>query len=402
MHKKLLAVAVVSALGAPVLVQAQTSTVQIYGRFYMEYSYVDQGQRAAAFAGPSIGSANNIDVLQQPGSNIGFKGEEKLGGGLSAWFQCESSADFRGVNQEGWCGRNSALGMKGGFGNVFIGRWDTPVKRIYGPLNVGANISGIWGNGSVVGGGAGSQIGPATRAVMLSRRQSNMINYDSPVFGGFQLMTGFSTAQTPGTASTSGATNSKSRLLSIGAKYSAGPLFVGAGYSRHKDFGGGGAPAVTGGDTSDDVWIIGAAYTWGPVRVGGFYTRQELEPTTTTKSKIDAWKLGVDWKIVGPHGLRASYSKVDDVEGSSTVAIAGSGGVFRPAAIVAGAPSNSGADLMTIRYVYTFSKRTEFNLGYAKLDNDPNAAYRLRSDATGLVAGGNNEDAWGISLSHRF
>lgn len=139
MQKKLLAVAIAGAFGAPALALAQSSTVQIYGTLYVEYSFVDQPRNAANTA-----DLTKTDFLQTPGSSIGFKGEEKLGGGLSAWFQCESSADPRGQNGDGFCTRNSALGLKGGFGNVFIGNWDSPFKRTISPTNVGGNDTGIF------------------------------------------------------------------------------------------------------------------------------------------------------------------------------------------------------------------------------------------------------------------
>src|SRR5690606_27635528 len=121
MQKKLIAVAVAGALAAPAAALAQ-STVQVYGTAYMEWGFINQGpDNTAAPFDPA-----NADVLQAPGSAVGFKGEEKLGGGMSAWFQCESSADLRGVNQNGFCSRNSAVGLKGSFGNAFIGIWDTP------------------------------------------------------------------------------------------------------------------------------------------------------------------------------------------------------------------------------------------------------------------------------------
>ena len=43
MQKKLLAIAVAGALGAPAVAVAQSSTVQIFGTLYIEYSYADQG-----------------------------------------------------------------------------------------------------------------------------------------------------------------------------------------------------------------------------------------------------------------------------------------------------------------------------------------------------------------------
>jgi len=134
MNKKLMAVAVAGAFVTPALVFAQTATVQVYGKATVEYGYADQGS-----------GRPDTDIFQTPGgSSVGFKGQEQLGGGLSAWFQCESSADIRGMNQDGFCGRNSAIGLKGGWGNVFFGRWDTPFKRATIGM-VGAGDTGLLG-----------------------------------------------------------------------------------------------------------------------------------------------------------------------------------------------------------------------------------------------------------------
>ena len=397
MQKKLLAVAVAGALGVPAVALAQTSTVQIYGTMYVEYSFADQGSSSAA----GLPALSDTDFLQTPGSNIGFKGEEKLGGGLSAWFQCESTADPRGQSQDGWCSRNSALGLKGGFGNLFVGNWDTPFKRTQGPGQVGSNDTGIWGSSFLLTGGSTTTAVGGTRG-SFRRRQQNSINYDTPRFGGFQGMASFTSAQTS-TATLDAASNNKPRVMSIGGQYSAGPIYVGAAYERHDEYNGAGRNA------DDDGWHISAAYTWGPVRFGGTYTRQEFDTGTTgapTNSKVKAFQLGVDWKIVGPHGLRAAYIKADDVSGTpGAPAVAGSGSI-RPGVPAAGLPNDTGADMWQIRYVYTFSKRTEFNFGYVKLDNDGNAVtgggvYTL-GGLGAAVAPGNNQDAWALSLRHRF
>ena len=168
------------------------------------------------------------------------------------------------------------------------------------------------------------------------------------------------------TATTDGAGNGKPRVLSIAGQYSAGPIYVSAGYEQHDEFAGPNAP---GSDQEDKGFHIGAAYTWGPVRFGGQWTRQEFDTTRTLSSKVDAWHVGVDWRIVGPHGLRAYYTKAGDMKGDvGAPAIGGANQTTRPA--VGG---DTGADLFGIRYVYTFSKRTEFTFGYVKLDNDGNA-----------------------------
>lgn len=295
--------------------------------------------------------------------------------------------------------------MKGGFGNLFFGCWDTALKRTSGPAMVGSAAAGAFGSSYLLFAGTTSNIGNSTRA-NFHRRQSNMVNYDSPTFGGFQVMAGFSTGQAGGagpvgTAATTSAANAKPRVLSLAAQYSARPIYVAPGYERHNEFGPPGTLGVGGAaDLDDKGWFVGATYTWGPVRFGGLYTKQELEASATTESKISAWQLGVDWKIVGPHGLRAAYTKADDVEGNSTVAVAGTNAI-RPAALIGGTAGNTGATQRQARYVYTFSKRTEFNFGYVKLDNDTQGTYTL-GGVTAPVVGGNNQDAWVGSLRHRF
>src|SRR5688500_17219782 len=189
MHKKVIALAVAGVLGAPAISLAQTSIVQVFGTMYVEYSYADQGQYPLAGVPGGFAERSNADFIQTPGSEIGFKGEEKLGGGLSAWFQCTSTADPRGMNQDGWCSRNSALGLKGGFGNVFIGNWDAPFKRTISPGNVGGNDTGIWGTAFLLTGGSTTTAWPGGQTAggggnggrgIFKRRQNSLVTYDSP------------------------------------------------------------------------------------------------------------------------------------------------------------------------------------------------------------------------------
>ncbi|HEX2826600.1 MAG TPA: porin [Burkholderiales bacterium] len=394
MQKKLLAVALAGAFGAPAVALAQSSTVQVFGTLYVEYTVrADQGNSSAA-GNPS---RSNADFIQTPGSEIGFKGEEKLGGGLSAWFQCASTADPRGQSQNGWCGRNSALGFKGGFGNVFIGNWDTPFKRTISPTVVGGNDTGIFGTAFLLTADSTTDAVGANR-LNFKKRQNNLITYDSPTFAGFQVMAAF-TSSGPSTGTLEAATNNKPRVLSIGGQYSAGPLYVSAGFEQHRDYAGAGGPD----SSKDNGWHVGAAYTWGPVRFGGQYTEQRFD-TVAGDVKAKAWHVGVDWNIVGPHGLRAAFTQARDMSGpagfagvnGSFVGGAASGAGYRPA------PGNdTGADMFQIRYVYTFSKRTEFTAGYVRLNNDNNAGYRL-GGLGASIQNGQNEDAFAFAVRHTF
>ena len=143
MNKKVMAVAVAGVLaGASSAALAQTSTVQIGGSltaFYYSHSPNNStvGQRT--------------DIMETSEPELYIRGEEKLGGGLSAWFQCTSSLDGMiggAAVAGGWCGRNSGMGFKGDWGNVFFGNWDMPLKFIQNAAR------GWWGGTNSQTGGA--------------------------------------------------------------------------------------------------------------------------------------------------------------------------------------------------------------------------------------------------------
>ena len=387
MQKKLLAVAVAGALAAPAFALAQNATVNVYGRLYAEYSKVNQGSNAAGLG------LVDVDFLQNPGSSIGFRGEEKLGGGMSAWFQCESTMDWRGQSTEGLCSRNSALGLKGGFGNFFMGNWDTPWKRVQ--TYVGGNETGVFGTAQLLYGQSTTTASGAAGGGNFMRRQRNSINYDTPVFSGFQGMVAYTTTNTE-TATVSAATNSKPRIWSLAAKYDNGPLNVNFAYERHNDITG--AAGIRGDERG---WSLGGAYRFGNgLRLGGLYTRQNIERGTAaapTEGTVKAWHVGIDWMISGPHGVRAAYTRAGDMGGFGFAGIGTGAPVYRPAVAAAG---GTGASLWQIRYVHALSKRTEFTAGYVKLDNKANAAYQIY----GLSANGAGQDqsAFALALDHRF
>lgn len=375
MNKKLMAVAVAGALAAPALAFAQASAVQVYGRITTEYGYVDQGS-----------GRPNTDLLQSPGgSNIGFRGQEKLGGGLSAWFQCESSADVRGVNQDGFCGRNSAIGLKGGFGNFHIGRWDTPFKRA---INAGSvsflNSTGQLGGVFLMTGSSTGTIAPSNRNVWR-RREASMLYYESPTFNGFQVLGGYSAANA-GASATNATVNPKPRVVSLGGMYHNGPVALGAGYERHNQF------AAVGGANDDRAWTLSGAYTFmGKVKVGLAYIDTKYETSGTTELTKKNWNLGVDWHIAGPHSLEAFYVRAGDSKGNSTIAIGN----------VAASGSATGAKQYALLYHNALSKRTNVWLGYVKLDNDTNASYALGGTGT-PTTGGQSQSAWVVRAAHTF
>lgn len=366
MKKKLMVVAVAGALVAPALAFAQTSTVSIYGNIRMDYNFVDQGA-----------GREKVDGISRYDSFVGIRGEEKLGGGMSAWFQCENVFDPTGEpgaigDPQGFCERNSALGFKGAYGNVFMGGWDTPFKLSHGGWFRPFSTVGAFGISSQLFNGISGNIN--NTGTSFSRRQANTINYHSPSFGGLTVMGAFSSTD-ESTATVTPAATGKPRLLSFGARYKAGPIELGAGLEQHKNYNpaaaalGTGAAQYSGG--TDDAWQIAGAYTFGNFKLGAIYVRSEYETSNTTNLVNKGWGVYGDWKIAGPHSLRLGYTEADDTSGN----FVGNLGSYRGNAGAGG----TGSKLLGVQYAHALSKRTELNLGYAKLSNEVNSRHVMQS-----------------------
>lgn len=389
MNKKLIAIAVAGALGVPVLAYAQASTVQMYGQVRLEYSYVDEG-------------ANRIkyDRLRNPGSSyIGFRGAERLGGGNEAWFQIETNFPGDGAGQSNagtWADRNTAVGLKGGFGNFFVGQWDGAYKRAavnaryYGPLIT----VGVTGVGSIMHNETTTASNVSNRTSFY-RRQANAINYHSPVWSGFQAMLSYSaTDEASGVAS--GTIAGKPRVWELGANYINGPLALGAAYAQHLDYNPAARPTGTGvgqyNGGTDTGWVLAAGYQFaGVFRLSGAYERLKYETAVNESTDRNAWTLVGEWRIQGPHTLALGY-----VKGNSS----GGNGLRNVNTIAAnGGAGNTGATKWSLAYYYNFSKRTRGSVGYSRLNNDSAARYRLHGTTSNT---GQDMTAWGAILQHSF
>ena len=372
MNKKLIAVAVAGALGAPGVALAQASTVQIYGRFLIDYGvHVRQPNTAAGL------SRHNADLLDSSSSRIGFKGEEKLGGGLSAWFQCESTLELFPADTATWCTRNSALGLKGGFGNVYIGTWDSPLKVAVATTRMTNNAGLLGTRHMLLRGPKGTGFDGASAASgNFSLRNRNSVNYESPQFGGFQARAQYTTQQNALDAPSTDA-RAKRRNLGLGADYRQGPVVVAAAWARHEDV------AVAGRD--DTGWALGATYKIGEFKGGITYTDLKKEPAPTTDIKRKSWNLALEYDMSGPGSILLVYTHAGNFTGTAP-----------------GAGPDTGAKKWMIGYHHSLSKRTVAGVSYVHLRNEARGAYTLSESFSTTDVLGGTASAFVLSLVHRF
>lgn len=412
MNKKLMTVAVASAMAAGVFAApeaafAQASTVQMFGRLNFLYGSYDNG----------AGRIKN-DAMADSESEIGVKGEENVGGGLIVHFQCLTSFDVVGIRSEagtaGWCGRNSNVGLKGGFGNVFIGNWDTAPKIMMGnyrvfALNYPMGLGNTFNNSaSNVGNPAPSANGVAataatTDAASFSRRQSKSLHYWSPNFSGFQAMATMS-ATNESTLVNDTAAVQKPRMWAAALNYSNGPMGVGIGYERHQDYNpaslvyGVAAGQYSGG--SDSSLQVGAGWNVIPnVRLNAMYVYNKYDPLPGQDMNQTNWNLNGQWDIAGPHLVRLGYVKLGSTKGNYGAGVAA--GIAVGQARANGGVGNTGASKIVFEYGYNLSKRTELSLGYARTSNDAISNLSVGGNADANTAG-QTQRYIGGRISHRF
>ena len=124
MNKKLVAVAIAGLLAAP-LAQAQTANVTLYGRINIDMEFV-HGRL-------SNNTDPNVYRVASNSSRFGLRGTESLGGGLNAIFQIENGS-IRPTTGDGGnlAGRDSFVGLSGGWGTFKMGRYLAPYDDIHG------------------------------------------------------------------------------------------------------------------------------------------------------------------------------------------------------------------------------------------------------------------------------
>ena len=350
MNKKLLALAVTSALaGVSAGVNADTANVNVYGKFFIQAQTVSG--KGATTPGEDIVSRQEIN---DPNSYIGFKGEDNLGGGLKGWFQVEQTiqaddagaaatpAATKALPTDGNFGtRNSAVGLSGGFGNVFLGRWDTVYKQLGDPVSfLGISAGNIVSTSNVLSKPAQDVSGSS-----FHLRRSNYIEYDTPSFGGLTVMAGYSPDEAR--------TGSKSGYLrSVGVKFEQGPLYVAFANELHKD-----------------------SIATNSKDVGTRLSAKYALPTGTTLG-IDV--ANIEYKTGGlAADSEAKHKAVSLVVTQALGNITLAGGV-----VIADKASLNGSDVadtegqqLNLGVGYNLSKRTQVYAIYSKLTNKDDAAF---------------------------
>jgi predicted porin len=328
MNKTLIAMAVAGVMAAPMTAMADAT---VYGKIHESIDIGDTGLNNDDGANKTSGT-----FFQSNSGRVGVKGSEDLGGGLKAIWQFESNASF-GSGSTSFGGRNSFLGLQGGWGTFLAGKHDTPYKDVGRWFDLFGDQVGDSRN--LIQAVGGSNVG-------FDLRPDNVVAYVTPTFGG-----GFSIAAA---YVLDDATDNRT-ATSINAKWKSGDFLVGLGYETH-----------------DQGW--------------NGTNNSDLPVGTNDESGMRA---GLQWSP-GAWKLNLFYTAMSDLNGSSGYdsTVMGVGGAYTMGKNVikaqyyttsndAPAPFDSDIDasIIAVGWDYKMSKRTTAYVAYSTTTNDANVYY---------------------------
>lgn len=318
MNRKLLALAVGTALSLPLAAQAAPT---VYGQLNLSVDKVGTN----APAGTEGWEVNSNS------SRLGVAGEEALGGGLSAVYKAEWGVSGDTAATPDLVGRDRYVGLKGGFGTVRLGAYDSPLKTSQGMVDQFNDMTYADMGNFILG----------------ENRMDNAIGYTSPKVA--DAITLNALIQ-PGEGA--GADSRLANAYSLSAVFESGGVYAAVAYDS--DAQGGAYAAATGYNT---VRLTGG-YTMDALQLGVLLQRSSLE---------DDGAIGIDPDTQTAFLLSAAFS-LDEKNVVKAQVISTKD---TPAPAFVGATVNDEKTMvLEVGYDHNFTKMTKAyaQAGYAKTD----------------------------------
>jgi len=297
--KNTLALAICSIVALPTFAANIDSNIEIYGRADVSLQSSDEGE-------------GNFTEVKSNASRIGFKGNHQLNDDLEVIFKAEFQVDLDGDSDKGdsITDRNQYIGLKGGFGEVLLGKNDTMLKQSQGKVDLFSDLNGdikhLWKG---------------------ENRMADTISYKSPKFNGLQLGVtyiaedsvdaedAYSVAVFYGDkklkkskiyasiamdSEVKGYDNARATIQGKIADFTLGAIY----HTQEK----------IDGSAEMDGLMVSAKYSMGAATLKGQYQIADYDETDVTKTSMTA---GVDYKLAKNTKLYAFYTSIDNDTGNS-------------------------------------------------------------------------------------
>ncbi|MFL0810752.1 MAG: porin [Agarilytica sp.] len=241
----------------------------LYGKANLSFQTADEGDES-------------MTELKSNASRIGVKGDYKVDDKITAIYKAEFEVQFDDGDKEGetFSQRNIYLGLKGDFGTVKAGKFDTPLKTAQKKVDLFNDLEGDIKNVITVN----------------DNRADNIVGYETPEFSNFKGNVAFVASEEDGV----------SDGISASVTYAVDALYVAAALDQNVE------------SEDIDTLRLVAQYNIGDFQIGALYESMDDE---AAEEDVDAIFVSVKYKM-GDLALKAQLGSSDVVvEDGETLSI---------------------------------------------------------------------------------
>ncbi len=347
--QKLLPAAIAFVLGATAVqsVSADTAGLKFYGRAHVSFDHLDNG-------------ADSDFNVSSNSSRIGVTGSTDIADGLKGILQVETQINYDNGNGS-LAGRDSFVGLEGGFGRIRLGQIDTPLKQIRSAVDVFGDQIGDLRNLTRLNGSTGAPYSGQD----FDARFRNGVYYNTPSFSGLV----FNLHYTPEVKEAADLSD-KSAAYSTSFTYNAKGLYLSLAYETWEA-------------TNDSNAVrFGARYNLNDWTFAGLFQQATIKnlPEDAGDEKVKTYGVGASYKVSPKVVIKGQVYAIDaDTD-------------------------DTGATLVAVGADYILSKQYRLLFAYAQTDNDELARYRVTGgggygDGIATAIG---ETASGFSVGFRY
>lgn len=229
-------------------------------------------------------------TMESNASRLGVKGDYPVRGDLKAVYKLEYEVRPDGSSGDAFSQRNIYAGLQGGWGTLFAGKSDTPLKVIAaGTIQQFKDLP----------------LGDFKYVMVGENRINNIIQYSTPNLGGFIFDIQAGPGEDSGTKGAAGATSTSNTNHGLFDSFSAALIYKMKGFyagiaNDHNEL------------NTDTLRVVGQVDV-GPVKLGALW--QKADRTNSTIAGADAYMAlpgGLPGSVISPiRNFNAKYKSQD-------------------------------------------------------------------------------------------
>lgn len=359
--------------------------VEFFGKMDADMQLVNTSKQGTGAATSHIRITTNA-------SRFGARGSLDLGDKVLAIWQIASRVSLNGTETGGGGGLftlwgNTCVGIKGNFGTLFLGVWDTPFRQSFNEVDLFDN-SHIASPMSVLG-SIGNSVGGVTTMPTVAqgfhpavanvnvvstgfyRRQKSSVQYWSPMYQHIQVKLAYSVDDPANKTIVA-----NPALWSLSIAYNPKSLYLAIAYELHQDL-----KVLTGANVAGTDWGLRliSAYNNGAAKVGLVYELLYFSRPDSGSTSRAALSLSGSYRF-GSSNLGVVYTHAGDLSGTT----------------------KTGCDQLSLRYGYFLSEVFELYGQYTIIQNRGNGTYNFGDGLYITTAPGARISGFGIGMAYSF